>query len=256
MGAWVERDLTALARKGDIAPAFEVEHIIDEVAALIEAGKRPVLVGEAGVGKTAVVLEMVRRAAAGEGVAALSGRKVLQISFRRRAAAMKDPRAIGLEFQKFIDLVADKGDELALYFTDFDVCNGFNLKTMLQTLALRFTKPMIAKSRRGPIDSMLEYSPELQQNYTLVHVAEPDLERTLKILEKWSEDRAGRGLKGFSHAALTEALYLTHRFLSRQQLPRKAVDLLCDTGVLAGKAGAVTPRDIVERFAATHRVPR
>ena len=58
MGAWVERDLTALARKGDIAPAFEVEHIIDEVAALIEAGKRPVLVGEAGVGKTAVVLEM------------------------------------------------------------------------------------------------------------------------------------------------------------------------------------------------------
>ena len=137
---------------------------------------------------------------------------------------MKDPRAIGVEFQKLTDAAVDSGERLALFFTDFDACNGFNLETMLQTLSLRFEGPVIAEGRRGPIDSMLEYSPELQQNFTLVNIAEPDIERTLKMLSAWSEDRKGRGQSGFSHAALTEAVYLTHRFLSRQQLPRKAVE--------------------------------
>src|SRR5213593_4766950 len=88
---WIERDLSRAAAAGELAPAFEVDDIIGQIAELLASGRNPILVGEPGIGKTAVIHELARRVAAGEGPAALHGKRLVQISLRRRAAGMRNP---------------------------------------------------------------------------------------------------------------------------------------------------------------------
>src|SRR5436190_11336438 len=87
--AWIERDLTAAARAHELRPAWELDELLDQVGEILDAGRIPVLVGDGGVGKTALVHELARRAAAGRAPRSLQGRRIVQIGFRRRAAALK-----------------------------------------------------------------------------------------------------------------------------------------------------------------------
>ena len=81
VGRFLERDLTAEARSGRLQPAFEVDETLDRISEILISGKNPVLVGESGVGKTAILHELVRRAALGVTYAEiLQGRRVLQMS--------------------------------------------------------------------------------------------------------------------------------------------------------------------------------
>src|SRR5690606_4577524 len=64
--AWFERDLTAAARAGDLSAAHEVEPVLKRLVEVLAGGRSPVLVGESGVGKTAILEELVRRAVRGE----------------------------------------------------------------------------------------------------------------------------------------------------------------------------------------------
>ena len=86
---WLERDLTADAQDGSLAPAFEVDSVVDQIVELLIAGRYPILTGESGVGKTAIVHELARRSLAGRLSAPLNGKRFLQFSLRRRAAGLR-----------------------------------------------------------------------------------------------------------------------------------------------------------------------
>ena len=84
--SWCDRDLTAAAMAGDLAPAFEVEAIVGELQGLVAAGRSFVLVGDPGVGKTAIVHELVRRSVELARAAGTPPQRFLQLSLKNREA--------------------------------------------------------------------------------------------------------------------------------------------------------------------------
>jgi ATP-dependent Clp protease ATP-binding subunit ClpA len=256
IGQWLERDLTAAGEQGDLPPAFEVDDVLEQAAEVIESGKHPVLTGESGVGKTAVVHELVRRAAAGGGPAALRGRRVLQFSFRHRVAALSQTEHLRPETQKLCQVLLEPASaEVVPFFRDFHIAYQVDLEAQLQTLAMRSSGPILAEGDRATVLAMFEHYPELAERYVLVDVPEPDLERAQRILDAWAREVAPRRGASFSKEALEEALQLCHRFLPRSRMPRKLLDLLGQVAAVCGRR-PIDAGDVLDRFCRAHRVPR
>ncbi len=247
--------MSAAALAGELSPAHEVDALVEQASELIEAGRCPILVGESGVGKTAIVHELVRRAVAGQGPTPLRDRRVLQFSFKQRVAGLRKPEQLRPETQRLADALVALGGAHALFFRDAHCAYTYDLEAQLHGLALRFQGPILCEGERPTVQAMLENSPELAERYTLLEVEEPDLETSARLLAHWAQDMQAAHGRGFSARALHEALHLTHRFLARTRLPRKAVDLLTQVSALAG-AREVSEHDVFERFCREQRVPR
>lgn len=292
---WTERDLSAAARAGELGPAFCVEDLLRQLGDIITAGRAPVLVGDAGVGKSALVHELLRRIHAPQDLlgeeaersrraadapvsehtgaapadapalgpafepplAQLGDRRVLQISMRRRAASLRNPREqMGEEMQALVDALCASQASIAPFFRDLHLAYQFDLEPHLETLALKFSGPILAEGDAAMVQSLLEYHPELDQHFVTLTVPEPDLTRMQAILDRWSRDHAARTGVRFSHEALLHALYLSHRFLSRSRMPRKAIDLVEQVAATAGRRDVIAVADVIARFCQSHRVPR
>ncbi len=256
LSEWMERDLTAAIKAGDLPAAFEVDEQVHELAGMLDAGRFPILTGESGTGKTAIVYELIRRSAAGDGCACLAGRRVLQISIQRRAAALEDAYEVSAELQKLADVLAKAAGKFALFIRDIHLGYQYDLEAQLSALAYTFEGPVIGEGRTAPVEAMLEHDDSLQQHYSIVNVEEPSLERARQILNAWALTRQDRNGQALTATAIEQALTLTHRFLARSRLPRKAIDLLTQTASRADLEATVSSANVIECFCATHRVPR
>jgi ATP-dependent Clp protease ATP-binding subunit ClpA len=253
---WTERNLTQEAIEGSLPPAFEVDEIIDQLTECILAGRNPIITGESGIGKTSIIHELVRRIASGHALFKLRVQQVLQLSFRRRASGLKQPNSqMRPEMQKLVNVLLDQKCNIIPYFRDLHLSYTFNLEPQLQLLSFQLKLPILAEGERKSIQSMLEETPELSQQFLTINIEEPSLTKAQRILELWSEEQQKQGRLNFSPDALEEALYLSHRFLARDRLPRKALDLLSHAGSLAEEGRNITGANVIERFCSHHRVP-
>jgi ATP-dependent Clp protease ATP-binding subunit ClpC len=224
--AWLERDLSLAVANGELPPAFEVDEPVDRLSSFVAAGRHPVVVGEPGVGKTAVVYEVIRRALAGTGPAPLAGKRLLPLSLHRRASALKDVDQMRPEMQQLADALHRMGPPVVPYFRDVHLAHQFDIGPQLVSLALRLPGPILGEGAERSVRAMFEVHPELDEHYVLVTVDEPDLAVMGRLLDAWSRLQADRHGRHFTPEALSQTLQLTHRFLARSRLPRKAVDLL------------------------------
>ena len=252
---WTERDLTAAAGEGDLPPAFEFEDQISIAGEALLSGHNLLIAGESGVGKTALVYELIRRAAATD-ASALSGKRVLQFSFRHRVATLKIPNMLLPEMQHLIEALCEFGGQIIPFFRDFHLAEAFNLEPQLQALAYRFDGLVLGEAEPGPLAALFESMPELEQQYVTLSVEEPDLARAAKILSAWAEHYRDREGLYFTPEAQDEALHLSHRFLARTRLPRKALDLLVQVAGVRGERNTIERSDVIERFSKVHHVPR
>jgi MoxR-like ATPase len=253
---WVERNLTQETVDGSLSKAFEVDGIIDQLTECILAGRNPIITGESGIGKTSIIHELVRRIESGSTLGELKGKQVLQLSLRRRASGLKQPGGqMRPEMQKLVTSLLDPACNIIPYFRDLHLAYAFNLEPQLQLLSFQLQVPILAEGERKTIQSMLEETPELSQQFLTINIEEPSLTTAHRILELWSEEQQKQSRMNFSPGALEEALYLSHRFLARDRLPRKALDLLTHTGSLAKDGRTITGTNVIERFCSHHRVP-
>jgi MoxR-like ATPase len=233
-----------------------VDGIIDQLTECMLAGRNPIITGESGIGKTSIIHELVRRIESGNRLVELKGQQVLQLSLRRRASGLKQPNSqMRPEMQKLVTALLDPGCNFIPYFRDLHLAYSFNLEPQLQLLSFQLEVPILAEGERKTIQSMLEETPELSQQFLTINIEEPSLTTAQRILELWSEEQQKQGRLNFSPDALEEALYLSHRFLARDRLPRKALDLLTHTGSLAEDGRTITGANVIERFCSHHRVP-
>lgn len=253
---WVERNLTQETVDGSLSKAFEVDGIIDQLTECILAGRNPIITGESGIGKTSIIHELVRRIESGSTLGELKGQQVLQLSLRRRASGLKQPSGqMRPEMQKLVTALLDPACNIIPYFRDLHLAYAFNLEPQLQLLSFQLQVPILAEGERKTIQSMLEETPELSQQFLTITIEEPSLTTAHRILELWSEEQQKQSRMNFSPDALEEALYLSHRFLARDRLPRKALDLLTHAGSLAEDGRTITGTNVIERFCSHHRVP-
>lgn len=251
---WVERDLKEAAQAGHLLPAYEVEDTISELFEIMSAGRFPVLSGESGVGKTAILHELVRRMEDGRAPEAFRGRRVLQLSLRARMSALSKPEEMRPETQKLIDALIAAGTSIIPCFSDIHLAYQFDLEPQLLLLAVRTSVPVLGEGEARVLDMMLEGTPDLAKHYVLVPVEEPGLARTRSIVVQWAA--RGPDSPTFESEALDVGLELTHRFLARSRMPRKVIDFLSQVRSVVEPSRAVRADDVIERFRRSYRVPR
>jgi ATP-dependent Clp protease ATP-binding subunit ClpA len=259
---WVETDLTAEAAAGRLGRAFGREETLAAMEELYLAGRSPVLVGEAGVGKTALVHELVTRAAAGLGRVRLGGARVLQVSLRRGASTVARDEALGEQVLALADVLADLGAEAIVYVRDLHLAWSLDLEEHVAGLIGRLGRPLIGEGETAPMRSLIESEPRLDLHCALLEIGEPTLAETRRIVERWVEERERRhpGLR-IRPDAVEASLQLSHRFLVRSHLPRKAMaplEQLADTAAAADGAAQreVSEREVVGLFCRQYGLPR
>jgi ATP-dependent Clp protease ATP-binding subunit ClpA len=256
--AWLDRDLSAAAAADQLPPAFEVDDVLDQVLELLAARRFPILTGASGIGKSAAIYELVRRAHQGLVPPWLADRRFVQFSLQRHACAAGFTKShqIAAAMHKLVEALAEIGDGIVPFFADLHAAYRLDLEPSLMTLGMRFPGVVLAEGDAATVAAMLEMSPGLDEFYAIVNVEEPGFEKTGRILHAWSAARAATRARPFMPEALDQALHLTHRFDPRAHQPRKALDLLGQLASVGPVDCPVAESDVVERFCAQHKTPR
>jgi len=253
---WLEKDLTLEARAGRLPPAFEVDEQVQALADQIEAGRHPLVTGPPGIGKTALVYELVRRVRAAAVGGSLRGRRILQISIQKRLGALKNRYELQGEFDKLVDALRGARRPPALFIRDIHQAYHHDLEHSLSALGCVEGVVIIGEGPEREIRELLEYAPYLQHAFVPVPVDEPSLAQAETILRAWAQEQSHRLGATISPDAVDQALALTHRFVPRAYLPSKAIDLLTQSITLGGRRRIVTCYEVIQRFCRANRVPR
>lgn len=258
---WLERDLTADAAAGRLEPIYERDELVAQLARILDGGRSPLLYGEPGVGKTALVHELARLAALGKGPRALQGRRLVQLSVRRRLSGLKRPIEIGPALARLAQSLIDgqERDPVVPFFRDLHLAWEHELEGQLVSLAYRLGAPIIGEGDPESIEAMLEYAPELEESFMPLPVREPGPEVVLRIVERWNgalprSRELGRPL--FEREALETALALSHRFLVRSRMPRKILEPLGQIAQTERGRDSIGRGDVVRRFCDGYGLPR
>lgn len=254
----IERDLTALATAGKLPEGYGLDQSAAELATLLtRGGKAPLLAGEAGVGKSAVVQELARRIVQGNVPEGLAGARVLEMTAAGIFARTSTPKGAAELLEEFIDEAAQKPNTL-LFFRDVGLVRGSSLVPVLiralRTGRVRF----IFESDARAAHELLRSDEALAEKLHLFQVSEPTLERARWILGRVAEElEIEQGLP-IDPSAADMALRLSVKFLLAQRLPRKAIELLRETVTEAAGAARdrVTSEDVLARFCSSTRLPR
>lgn len=248
---WIEQDLS----QAELAPAFGVEDLVAQVEGVLRLGGRsPVLVGPRGVGKTAVIHEILRRARSGD-FPELAGRRVVQLSLRGLASRFKNKGEANGFVQSLLDHVSGLSVPPLVYIRDVHVAYALDLEGALHRFLVRLDAPILAEAYPRELDQLLEYWGDLNELLVSIPVREPSLDQTREVVRQWStwQHQAGRG--PIHDDAQRMAIELTARFMGNRHFPRKALDLLRETRDLVGEGQEVGITQVVSRFAQLTRVP-
>jgi MoxR-like ATPase len=249
LAEWGSRDLTA--QYVEASDTFGIDHLVQQVVGILEAGRSVILRGATGVGKSAVVRAVAHHLA--HHPLPVDDCRILQLTFRLKLARLKQPDEIGNAFSELIDTLAALRHPPIPAFTDGDIVASFVLGSVMAAAPIRLGRPVIFEASPAAVSSLMEDDSELEEDFVVVHVDEPDLETTRRIVLGWTG--LSSGLKPIESGAVDEAVYLGQRFLVRSQFPKKAVDLLTQTSAVTSEP-SVTREAVLERFCHVHRTPR
>lgn len=259
---WMDRDLTAEVRAGTLPPAFEVEELLSQAEDVLQAqGRRSVVfVGPPGIGKTAMVQELVRRAHAGTGVELLATCRVVQFSLRAIATRFKERSDATNFFGDLCTAIQQATDPPVLpYFRDVHLAYHLDWEPMLHRFLIQLPRPILAEALPREFEQLTEYWSDLSEHLLPIPVEEPELERVQSIVRGWCAWHAEQRGRVIREDAQRIAIELTARFMGDKPYPRKVLDLLRQTVDFHKEDGTEAPpvgvRDVVHRFSQMTRVP-
>jgi ATP-dependent Clp protease ATP-binding subunit ClpA len=254
----IERDLSSLAR----ANALPVGHGLDQPAAdlatlLTRGGKAPLLSGDAGVGKTAIVQELARRIEQGNVPEGLKGARIVEVTAAGIFARTNTPKGAAELLEELLEHLAAVPNTI-VFLRDVGAVTGSSLVPVL-IRALRSNRVrFIFETWTRQAADLLRSDDALAERLHLVLVAEPTLERARWVLGRVAEELEVEQGMPIDPTACDLALRLSVKFLLAQRLPRKALELLRETVTEA--AGASKERvgglEVLTRFCTTTRLPR
>jgi ATP-dependent Clp protease ATP-binding subunit ClpC len=229
------RDLTAAARAGAIDP---VVGRVDEIEQCVEILARrtknnPVLIGEAGVGKTAIVEGLAQRIADGEVPRTLRGKRLVQLDLTGLVAGTRYRGDFEERLKNLIDEVRANSDDLIIFIDEVHTVVGAgqgegsaDAANMLKPALARGELHVVGATTLDEYRRYVEKDPALERRFQPILVPEPTVEDTIEIL-RGLRDRyeAHHGVR-FTDEALVAAAELSDRYLADRFLPDKAIDLI------------------------------
>lgn len=258
LGKLVERDLTSLAREQRLPAAHGVDQACAEVVALLEQQRKaPLLAGDPGVGKSAVVLEIARRIASGLVGERLAKGRILEVPVAGIFARTANPKQAAELFEELLEHLASVPDTV-VYLRDAALVQGSTLLPVLISQLRAGRLRFIFEAELRHAQNLLRSDETLAERAHLLILAEPSLERARWILGRVAEELESELDLVIDPAACDMALRLSARFLLARRLPRKAIELLREAASEAAGASRdrLGPEDVLARFCTATRLPR
>jgi ATP-dependent Clp protease ATP-binding subunit ClpB len=229
-------DLTAVARSGKLDPVIGRDSEIRRVIQVLSRRTKnnPVLIGEPGVGKTAVVEGLAQRMVAGDVPESLRGKSLIALDLASMVAGAKYRGEFEERLKAVLEEIKNSSGQIVTFIDEIHTVVGAGATGESAMDAGNMLKPMLARGELRLIGATtldeyrenIEKDPALERRFQQVYVGEPSVEDTIGILRGLKERYEAHHKVAIADSALVAAATLSNRYISGRQLPDKAIDLV------------------------------
>jgi ATP-dependent Clp protease ATP-binding subunit ClpB len=261
------RDLTELARRGKIDPVIGRDNEIRRIMQVLSRRTKnnPVLIGDPGVGKTAIVEGLARRIISGDVPDSLKQKRIIAMDIGAMVAGAKFRGEFEDRLKAFLKEVTDSQGQIILFIDELHTIVGAGAAEG-SVDASNMLKPMLARGELRTIGATtideyrkyIEKDAALERRFQPVLVEEPTVEDTIAILRGLKERYEVHHGVRITDAALVAAAVLSHRYISDRFLPDKAIDLVDEAAsrLKIELDSMPTEIDVIEREIMQHEMER
>lgn len=229
------RDLTQMAREGKLDPVIGRDSEILRVIQILSRRTKnnPVLIGEAGVGKTAIVEGLAQKIASNDVPEILSGKRVVSLDLGAMIAGSRFRGEFEERLKAAIEDIQRAEGEIILFIDELHTVVGagaaqgaLDASNMLKPALARGELQCVGATTLDEYHKYIEKDSALERRFAPVYVEEPSVEDTIKMLQGLRDRYEAHHKVSISDDALVAAAELSNRYVSDRRLPDKAIDLI------------------------------
>jgi ATP-dependent Clp protease ATP-binding subunit ClpB len=229
------RDLTELARRGKLDPVIGRNEEVRRVVQVLSRRTKnnPVLIGEPGVGKTAIVEGLAQRIISGDVPEALKNKRVVSLDLGAMLAGAKYRGEFEDRLKAVLKEIEDSSGQIVLFIDELHTLVGagaaegaIDASNMLKPALARGELRAIGATTLNEYRKYIEKDAALERRFQIVFVGEPNVEDTIAILRGLKEKYEVHHGVRIKDSAIVSAATLSHRYISDRFLPDKAIDLI------------------------------